>query len=315
VATGGGALVKVFTGDPQQWNSDKTPYAVAVGVFDGVHRGHRAVFDALRSAGNGLDVCALTFGSHPDAIVTGEPAPPLLTTLERRIELLTEAGLDAVAVIDFDEHVRHMTPSGFVHAFLADGLNAHIVAVGKGFRFGYGAEGTVDHLRLLGNDIGFEVVETPIVTLHGTEVRSSTIRAAVASGSVELAASMLGRPFEIEGTVVSGDRRGRTIGFPTANITMPDGLVEPAGGVYAVRCTVDGTTIDGVSNVGTRPTFGGGDETIEVHLYDIEIDLYDKTVLVQFVDRIRNEQRFTSVDALVSQIEADIEVARQILAS
>lgn len=306
--------MRVFSGDPQNWNEEGTPYAVAVGVFDGVHRGHRAVFEALRAAGGGLEVCALTFGSHPDAIVRGGAAPPLLTTLERRIDLLTDAGLDAVAVIDFDERVRHMSPREFVGVFLADALAAHIVAVGKGFRFGYGAEGTVDHLRLLGNDVGFEVVETPIVNLHGTEVRSSSIRAAVASGAVELAARMLGRPFEIEGTVVSGDHRGRTIGFPTANITMPEGLVRPAGGVYAVRCTVDGAVIDGVSNVGTRPTFGGGEETIEVHLYDIEIDLYDKTVLVQFVDRIRNEQRFTSVDALVSQIEADIDVAREILA-
>ena len=306
--------MNIFTGDPEQWNLDKTPYAVAVGVFDGVHRGHRAVFNALRSAGDGLKVCALTFGSHPDAVVTGEPAPPLLTTLERRLELLEEAGLDAAAVIDFDDGVRHLSPREFVGIFLADALAAQLVAVGSGFRFGYGAEGTVDHLRLLGQDLGFDVVETPIVNLHGTEVRSSAIRASIAAGAVELAARMLGRTFEIEGTVVAGDRRGRTIGFPTANITMPSGLVRPAGGVYAVRCTVEGSVINGVSNVGTRPTFGGGPETIEVHLYGIDIDLYGKTVLVQFVDRIRNEQRFASVDALVSQIEADIGVAKDILA-
>jgi riboflavin kinase/FMN adenylyltransferase len=305
--------VNVFTGDPLAWNVDRTSYAVAVGVFDGVHRGHLAVGRALRAVSDGRDLCALTFGSHPQAVVTGQPSPPLLTTLGRRIELLGDAGFDAVAVIDFDAEVRHLSARDFVDRFLVRGLAATVVAVGAGFKFGYGASGTVDHLRLFGQEFGFEVVETPIVNLHGTEVRSSAIRASVAAGSVRLAARMLGRPFEIEGTVVLGDQRGRTIGFPTANVTMPPGLVRPAGGVYAVRCVVDGAVIDGVSNVGTRPTFGGGAETIEVHLYGIDIDLYDKDVRVQFVDRIRNEQRFTSIDALVSQIEADIVVARGIL--
>ncbi|KAA3641252.1 MAG: bifunctional riboflavin kinase/FAD synthetase [Armatimonadetes bacterium] len=307
--------MKIFRGDPASWNPDRTPYAVAIGVFDGVHRGHMAVFEALRSASDDLDVCALTFGSLPEEIVSANPAPPLLTTIERRIELLEESGLDAVGIIDFDDDIRHLSPAEFVELFLVRALNAGLVAVGQGFRFGYDASGSVDDLRLLGGNFDFDVVETQIVNLHGTEVRSSAIRAAIATGSVELAARMLGRPFEIEGSVVTGDERGRSIGFPTANITTPAGLVQPAGGVYAVRCVVDGQVFDGVANVGTRPTFGGVDETIEVHLYDMDIDLYDKTVRVQFIDRIRNEQRFTSVDALVAQIEADIEVAKRIFAS
>lgn len=304
--------MNVYRDDPRSWNDERIEYAVAVGVFDGVHRGHMAVFDALRVAADGLPLCALTFGTHPDVIVNSESAPKLLTTLDRRIELLEVAGLDAVGVIDFDDDIRHLSPDGFVSMFLTGGLNAALVAVGRGFRFGYRASGTVGDLRLMGQQEGFDVVETQIVNLHGTEVRSSSIRAAIASGSVELAARMLGRPFEIEGLVVPGDARGRTIGFPTANITMPDGLVRPAGGVYAVQCTVDGTVIDGVANVGTRPTFGGGEETIEVHLYDTTMDLYGKTVRVSFIDRIRNEQRFASVDALVSQIKADIDVAKSI---
>ncbi len=305
--------MKIFHGDPASWNEARTPYAVAIGVFDGVHRGHMAVFEALRAAAGGLEVCALTFGSLPEEIVSENPAPPLLTTVERRISLLEEAGLDAVGIIDFDDAMRHLSPLRFVEVFLVQALNAGLVAVGQGFRFGYRAAGSVDDLRLLGGDFEFDVVETQIVHLHGTEVRSSAIRAAIATGAVELAARMLGRPFEIEGTVVTGDERGRTIGFPTANITMPGDVVHPAGGVYAVRCTVDGQMFDGVSNVGTRPTFGGVDEIIEVHLYDIDIDLYGKTVRVDFIDRIRNEQRFTSVDALVAQIEADIEVAKGVL--
>lgn len=307
--------MKIFRGDPASWNEERTHYAVAIGVFDGVHRGHMAVFQALRAASDGIGACALTFGSLPEEIVSKYPPPPLLTTLERRLELLEEAGMEAVGVIDFDHRVRHLSPEEFVDLFVVNALNTEMVAVGKGFRFGYGAKGSVEDLRLLGEKRHFGVVETPLVDLHGTEIRSSAIRAAVAMGSVELAARMLGRSFEIDGVVVTGDERGRSIGFPTANITMPNGLVRPAGGVYAVRCTVDGQVFNGVSNVGTRPTFGGVDETIEVHLYGMEIDLYNKAVRVAFIDRIRNEQRFTSVDALVAQINADIEVAKGILPS
>ncbi|MDA2978431.1 MAG: bifunctional riboflavin kinase/FAD synthetase [Actinomycetota bacterium] len=302
----------MFTGNPNSWNEQRNRYAVAVGVFDGVHRGHKAVFDAVRQASGGLELCALTFGSHPATVVADEPAPLMLMTLDRRLQLLDEVGIEAVAVIDFDNAVRHLSPRAFVEVFLTGALNADLVAVGRGFRFGYQAEGTVDHLRLLGQKLGFDVVEAQIVNLHGTEVRSSSIRASIAMGSVELAARMLGRPFEIAGAVVEGDRRGRTIGFPTANITMPEGVVRPAGGVYAVRCLVDGSSFDGVCNVGTRPTFGGGEESIEVHLYDIDVDLYGKTVLVEFIDRIRDEQRFDSVEALVAQIKVDIGTAKTI---
>lgn len=305
--------MKVFNGDPHAWSTGDTQYAVAIGVFDGVHRGHRAVFDALFHAADGLPMAALTFGTHPDAVVKGEPSPPALTSVGGRLELFDEAGFDAAGVIDFTEETCALTPAEFVREYVVDALHARVVAVGADFRFGTGASGTVDTLRLLGQRNDFLVVETPIVELHGTEVRSSVIRAAIASGGVELAARMLGRRFTISGIVVPGDRRGRTIGFPTANITMPDDLVRPAGGVYAVLCTVDDVTYPGVSNVGTRPTFGGGVETIEVYLFDIDIDLYGKDVRVAFVDRIRNEQRFASIDALVSQIRVDVDQAKAIL--
>ncbi len=306
--------MEVYRGDPAGWNLGTRPHAVAIGVFDGVHRGHMAVFRALEEAAGDLPKVALTFGVHPDEVVAGTPAPPALASLEQRIERFEEEGFDAAAVIDFDGDVRALTPEEFVDRYLVEGLAARVVAVGEDFRFGYDAAGTVDTLRVLGHRKGFEVVETPIVDVHGTEVRSSTIRAAIASGGVALAARMLGRPFSIEGVVFPGDARGRSIGFPTANVTVPDGMVRPAGGVYAVVCTVDGVEYEGVCNVGTRPTFGGGAEIIEVHLLDVEIDLYGKTMRVAFIDRIRNEQRFTSVDALVAQIEADIELAREILA-
>ena len=307
--------MNVFTGDPSLWNPDGLPHAVAIGVFDGVHRGHLAVFRALKQARPALPIAALTFGTHPVSVVSGSPAPPALTSLTNRLELFADAGLDAVAVIDFTDETMAMSPADFIATHVVDGLNAEAVAVGCGFRFGAGAEGTVDTLRLLGQDAGFVVIETAIVDLYGTEVRSSAIRAAVAAGGVELAASMLGRRFAISGTVVLGDARGRTIGFPTANVTMPSCLVRPAGGVYAVICTVDDVVYPGVCNVGTRPTFGGGDEVIEVHLFDIDVDLYGKDMRVEFVDRIRNEQRFASVDALVAQIGADVQQAKLVLSS
>lgn len=306
--------MKMYEGDPGTWQPGEHGSAVAIGVFDGVHRGHRAVFDALTSASRGAELAAMTFSTHPDAVVTGRESPPLLTTLERRVALFEECGLDAAAIIEFDTSIMTLSPEEFVERYLVTGLDARIVAVGNDFRFGHGAEGSVDTLRLLGQRFGFEIIATPIVTIHGTQVRSSAIRAAVATGGVGLAARMLGRPFEVEGLVVPGDARGRTIGIPTANISVPEGLVRPAGGVYAVRCLVDEVVYAGVSNVGTRPTFGGGEETIEVHLLDVEIDLYDRVVRVQFIDRIRNEQRFASVDALVAQIESDISSARSILA-
>lgn len=305
--------MKVYRGDTETWNPDGLRYAVAIGVFDGVHRGHRAVFDSLAAAAPGHPRVALTFSTHPASVVTSEPAPPLLATLDRRIELFAAEGLDAAAVIDFDRRVSQLTPEEFVDRYLVTGLKAKVVSVGDGFRFGKGASGTVDRLRLLGQARDFTIEQTPIVGIHGTEVRSSAIRAAIATGGVELAARMLGRPFDIEGVVVPGDARGRSIGFPTANITMPEHLVRPAGGVYAVRCVVDGIDYDGVCNVGTRPTFGGGPETIEVHVIGHELDLYGKTVRVEFVDRIRNEQRFASVDALVAQINADIRHALTVL--
>lgn len=305
--------MNVYRGNPSTWETGGSRTAVGIGVFDGVHRGHVAVLDGLRKRADGLPVVAMTFATHPDEVVTGVPGPPALSPLARRIELLGAVGVDGVAVIEFDDDVRQLSPEEFVKGYIVDGLNAAIVAVGDGFRFGYDAEGNVDTLRICANKFGFEVVITPIVDLHGTEVRSSVIRAAIGSGGVALAARMLGRPFEIEGIVVPGDARGRKIGFPTANITMPDCLVRPATGVYAVRCEVDGVTYDGVSNVGTRPTFGGGDETIEVYLFDVDLDLYGETMRVQFIDRLRNEQHFTSADALVTQIKSDIEQARAAL--
>jgi riboflavin kinase / FMN adenylyltransferase len=305
--------MRIYGGDPAGWSAVGDANAVAIGVFDGVHRGHQAVFSALAESSDGLPIVAMTFSTHPDAIVRDGEPPLSLTTLERRLELFEAAGVTATAIIDFTDATMRLSPRAFVDTYLVEGLAARLVAVGQGFRFGYEASGTVDTLRVLGGERGFSIVATPIVTVVGTEVRSSTIRSAIASGGVELAARMLGRPFEIDGEVISGDGRGRTIGVPTANVSMPPQFVRPAGGVYAVRCTVDGAVYDGVSNVGTRPTFGGGQEVIEVHLLDVDLDLYGRTIRVAFIDRIRDERRFDGVEALVAQIREDIDRARLVL--
>ena len=305
--------MRVYTGDPADWDLGDVPTSVAIGVFDGVHRGHAAVFARLMEETENRSVVAMTFATHPVEVVTGRPGPPALTTLERRIELLSALDIDAVAVIEFDETVRNLSPRVFVETFIVEGVHAELVSVGEDFRFGYEAGGTVGTLRVCGGVFGFDVVSTPILTLHGMEVRSSSIRAAIASGSVALAARMLGRPFEVAGTVVPGDARGRSIGFPTANIAVPSALVRPASGVYAVTSDIKGARYLGVCNVGTRPTFGGGDETIEIHFLDFDTDLYDTELRVEFVDRLRNEQRFTSAESLIVQIRADIARARIIL--
>jgi riboflavin kinase / FMN adenylyltransferase len=297
----------ILQGPPEQWDAP-TSSAVAIGVFDGVHRGHQRVIDALGEAGAEGKV-ALTFGTHPAQKLSEHGAPPILTPLRERIRLLGEAGVDIVAVLDFDDAMVETTPERFVERVLVDGLSAGLVAVGEDFRFGRGALGTPGSLADLGEIHGFEVVAVPILTVDGEEVRSTRIRDSIAAGDVETAARLLGRPHLIRGIVVPGEGRGATIGVPTANVSFPDGLAVPDQGVYAVYAEVDGARLPAVANLGVRPTFGGVAEVLEVHILDGEYALTGKEIGVAFVARLRSEQRFESVDELVAQIRRDIEAA------
>ena len=295
-------------GPPETWDPPVDGSAVAIGVFDGVHRGHRQVLAALDEAPETTKV-ALTFGTHPAEVLSDRGAPLLLTPLRERLRLLQEAGVDRVAVLDFDDAMVEMSPDDFAQRVLVDGLNAKFVAVGEDFRFGNRAQGSTETLAELGRRHGFGVAIVPILHEDGAEIRSTAIREAIAAGEVERAATLLGRPHVIRGVVVPGEGRGATIGVPTANISFPDRLAVPSRGVYAVFAELDGATLPAVANLGVRPTFGGETEVLEVHILDGDYELAGKEIGVQFVARLRDEQRFDGVDALVSQIQADIAAA------
>jgi riboflavin kinase/FMN adenylyltransferase len=305
----------VYQGDPEGWETPPGGSAVAVGVFDGVHLGHLRVLEALAGADANLVRVAMTFSVHPAALLASDGPPSRLSTLKRRFELLEDAGIERVAVLRFDESMRTMTPEVFVRRFLVDGLNARYVAVGVDFRFGAAAAGTTETLIELGDRFGFDVAAVGIVSEHGSEIRSTAIRNAIESGDVARAAAMLGRPYEMEGIVVPGDGRGREIGVPTANVSFPAVLTVPERGVYAVVATIDGVNHAGVANLGIRPTFDATDEILEVHILDLDQDLYGKQITVGFVDRIRDERRFDSIADLVAQIHHDIGAAQDILAN
>lgn len=305
----------VLDGTPESWRPPAARSVVAIGVFDGVHLGHRTVLDALDGGDPDGWKVALTFGTHPQALLRPDRAPLPLTTLDRRLELLDAAGLDAVAVLGFDDDLRRMSPLEFVDRYLVGGLNAGLVVVGEGFRFGKDAAGNTATLERLGEAAGFSVITVPILGAGGREYRSTAIRAALAGGDVSSAAEMLGRPHEVVGVVVRGDGRGRQIGVPTANLELVEPVAVPARGVYVVTARVDAEPVPGVANVGVRPTFDGEAELVEVHLLDHDEDLYGREVQVRFLERLRGERRFDSVDELVDQIGRDVDAARAHFAS
>lgn len=274
---------------------------VAVGEFDGVHLGHREVI-----AGNDT---VLTFDPHPLQVVRPEAAPRLLTPLDVKAELVAGLGVQELVVIPFDERFAHQSPREFIDQVLVARLRAQIVSVGENFRFGHRAAGDT---ALLEADPRFQTRVVPLVEVEGEVVSSSHIRGLVMAGEVELAARFLGAPFQIEGAVVAGDQRGRTLGFPTANIVPDEALVYPGHGVYAAIAD-DGPA---AVSVGVRPTFATGRGVlIEAYLIDREVDLYGRQLRIQFVRRLRGERRFDSAQSLVEQMREDVERTRTLLAS
>ncbi len=308
-------------------SKDPGPSVVAPGNYDGVHLGHRALVETARRLALRDDpaprVVALTFDPHPLHFVAPDRAPPLLTTPERRVELLRAAGADAVVIRSFDAEFSALSPEAFVDRVLIDDLGAVGVVVGTDFRFGACRAGNVELLHSLGSARGLQVATVPPVTLDGQLVSSSQVRAAIAAGDVSLAARMLTRVHDVERGVVHGDHRGRTLGFPTANLELA-GLMPPADGVYAVALRIlDGDPADsdqaltsqcrfGVANLGVRPTLNAG-RSMEVHVLDFEGDLYGRRLRVGFVERLRGEQKFQSLDALRTQIARDVDRARAAL--
>jgi riboflavin kinase/FMN adenylyltransferase len=289
---------------------------VVPGNHDGVHLGHRALLDRARAvaASSRLAVVALTFDPHPLVTVAPERAPTPLTTIARRAELLLAAGADRVAVAHFDSAYAAQTAEQWVDDQLVGRLTARAIVVGADFRFGKGRGGDLAGLRAMAAPRGIEVDALGEVLLPGSSdrVSSTAVRTALAAGDVERASRLLARPHSVDGLVVEGHKRGRTIGFPTANLA-PDPILLPLDGVYAVRVRVSERWIDGVANLGTRPTFAAG-RSLEAHLFDFAGDLYGSRVRLAFVARIRDERKFDGIEALTAQIRMDADAARAALA-
>ncbi len=288
---------------------------VALGNFDGVHLGHQRVLSRAVEVGweQGNKVVAATFDPHPRAILRPGTEPKLLTTLELREEALTECGADEVHVIRFDRKLSNKSPEEFVADILIGKLEAGVVVVGENFRFGYKAAGDVENLRLLMEERGGTAYAVPIKDANGEEeINSTRIRELISAGEMSYAAKLLGRPYLLRGEVVVGDKRGRTIGFPTANVASDTAALVPAHGVYAGFVRVESREYAACTNVGVAPTFDRDESRVEAYLLDFEGDLYGKTVDVSFTDRIRGEKRFSGIEELKQQIAQDVEEARRI---
>lgn len=285
---------------------------VAIGNFDGVHRGHQAVLQHARAGG--LDrLIVVTFWPHPVSVLRPDKSPKLLCDLQTRIELLRQAGADEVRVIRFNDNVANMSPERFVDTFLLP-LKPSRIVVGENFRFGHRAEGNVDVLRELGRG-RFDVEGIGLTTLDGETTCSTAIRDAIAAGDVDTAARHLGRPFQFRGLVVVGDQRGRELGFPTANLLVSPEMAVPADGVYAGWLTrVDlpgGAPMPTAISVGSNPTFNGLERRVESHVLDRDdLSLYGAEVIVDFVERLRGQIKFDGVDGLIEQMADDVESAR-----
>lgn len=305
--------------DGPVWPGERS--VVTIGAYDGLHLGHRAVIDAVvtEARRSGDRSVVVTFDRHPASVVRPESAPRLLTTPEQRLEQFATTEVDAVVIVRFDAEQAQEEARSFVERVFVHGLAARLVVVGEDFHFGRDRSGDVAMLSALGRECDFAVRPLGLVRVGPDglgPVSSTAIRRAVAAGDVASAAEMLGRPFEIRGIVEGGDRRGRTIGFPTANVAVPAGYSIPADGVYAgIHRRPDGSEHACAVNIGRRPTFYADAPVslVESHLIDTSADLYGETASIRFMARLRGEQRFESVDALQAQLARDVEVARRVL--
>ncbi|MBV8762572.1 MAG: bifunctional riboflavin kinase/FAD synthetase [Deltaproteobacteria bacterium] len=292
--------------------------AVAIGNFDGVHRGHQALVHRAKqlAASHAARTVVLTFDPHPSALLSPQGCPPMVCSLERRIELLGEAGADVVVVEPFTRDLAARAPNAFIDDVVIEALRAKAIVVGYDFTYGAGRAGTTDALRAHGNRAGIEVDVVDAVKVAGEVASSTRVRAHLKDGDVAGAAKLLGRRWDVDGVVVHGAKRGRTIGVPTANIT-PEIALPLRAGIYAVTLGVEGRAPQhAVASLGTNPTFvEGGGLVLEVHVLDFDGDLYGKRVRTAFAAHLRDEAKFDSVDALIAQIKLDIAAARHALGS
>lgn len=307
---------------------------ITIGTFDGVHLGHRSLISRAinEAADRGASSVVLSWDRHPAATLRPDKMPALLCSPERKVELLSERGQDVLAVLPFDEELSQWTAERFVEEVLVRGLGARAVVVGENWRFGKGAAGNVEMLTEMGSHLGFDVVGMSLETSGDEPVSSSRIRRLIKEGDLDGAAALLGRRFDLDGVVVHGDDRGKSLGFPTANVELPPGLAHPPRGVYAGRARVGGDATmlppeegdpaprgwyRAAVNIGVNPTFGGDPNVhparVEAYLLDLDADIYGAELRVELWSRLRDEERFDSVDDLVAQMHKDVDATRELV--
>lgn len=303
--------------DNQPSDSSKRS-VVTIGAYDGVHRGHQAVIGQVRKEAQqlGCQSVVVTFDKHPASVVRPASAPKLLTDLDQKLELLQQTGIDATLIVEFNRERSTEDPALFVKRVLVDTLRARVVVVGEDFHFGFNRGGNVAMLRELGKQFDFQVEPVKLIARpDGVEepVSSTSIRRALAGGQVEIATNLLGRAYEMRGVVVNGDKRGRSIGFPTANVEVPNAMCLPADGVYAGRFRCDDGSVHACAiNLGRRPTFfeHADHSLLEAHLLDFDEDLYGQKVSVTFEHFLRSERKFDGLEAIKTQLQLDVAAAR-----
>ena len=291
----------------------RSPVFLAIGVFDGVHRGHQAVISTSADhagAANGTPV-VVTFDPHPEKVLRPEAAPHLLSATQHKIALIRALGVEHLLVITFDKQFAATEPEDFVQKLVAHSKPLREICVGHEWSFGKNRRGNLDLLKRLGANSNFDVVGIPPVKINGAVVSSTAIRQAIEKGDLTKAAEMLGREYTILGTVTRGDSLGKKIGFPTANLSAHSEQFPP-NGVYVAEARIDGDLHRGVINLGIRPTVSAGksERVLEIHLFDFNRDIYDRDVEVRFLKFLRPEKKFENLDALVQQIRRDVEQAR-----
>lgn len=293
---------------------------ITIGTFDGVHTGHRHIIQQLQQAATACDgeTVIITFDPHPrEVLQPGSNTVHLLTTLDEKIALLAAEGVDHLVIVPFTREFSGLSAQAYLEDFLIERFNPHTIIIGYDHRFGHNREGGLELLEAEQTRYGFSLIEIPQQIVHDLTVSSTKIRKSLQEGNVHLANELLGYQYFLEGTVIHGDKMGRKLGYPTANIQLPDyRKLIPAQGIYAIKVHVQGydQPINGVMSIGTRPTFNGNDLRLEAHIFDFSGDLYDQVIRVEMISYIRANQKFDNVEALIAQMDKDSAVAKAILA-
>lgn len=304
--------MEIYQGIEQVRHRLKNP-AITIGNFDGVHTGHQALFRKVKEWAQKLDGQSVVMTFHPHPLAVLFPGNPLsfITSHEQKLDLIADFGIDATIVVPFSKDFSQISAREFVEDLLVGSIGVKAVVVGYDYRFGRNREGDISFLRQLGEEHGFQVDTVPGIRMDDMVVSSTAIRKMIVEGNISKANQLLGRLFEVSGTIIPGRKRGAGLGFPTANIRMP-AQTPPRTGVYVVEAEIDGNTYGGAANLGYNPTFGDVDLSLEVHLFDFNQDVYGKPISVRFIDRLRDEKRFSGPQDLIDQIRKDVETARKI---